>query len=72
VVDDVVTSGGSVIRAVQRCREEGLQIVHVAVLVDREEGGLQNIEHEVPGVPVTAIFKKSDLEAILAQEQGAV
>ena len=70
VVDDVVTSGGSVIRAVQRCREEGLQILHVAVLVDREEGGLQNIEHEVPGVPVTAIFKKSDLEEILSQEQG--
>ncbi len=72
VVDDVVTSGGSVIRAVKRCLEEGLQILHVAVLVDREEGGLQKIQHEVPGVPVTAIFKKAELEEILAQEQGTV
>lgn len=70
VVDDVVTSGGSVVRAVQRCREEGLQILQVTVLVDREEGGLKNIELEVPGVPVIAIFKKADLEAIFAQEQG--
>jgi orotate phosphoribosyltransferase len=71
VVDDVVTSGGSVIRAIERCREEGLEIVHVAVLVDREEGGLEAIRALVPHhVPVTAIFKKSELDALRAQEHG--
>lgn len=70
VVDDVVTSGGSVIRAIQRCQEDGLEIVHVAVLVDREEGGMANIQAVVPNVPVTAIFKKSELDALRAQEHG--
>jgi len=70
VVDDVVTSGGSVIKAIERCRESRLEIVHVAVLVDREEGGMQAIQDVVPGIPVTAIFKKSELDALNAQERG--
>ena len=70
VVDDVVTSGGSVIRAFERCRDDGLEIVHVAVLVDREEGGMKNIQAAIPNVPVTAIFKKSELDALRAQEHG--
>ena len=70
VVDDVVTSGGSVIRAIERCHEDGLEIVHVAVLVDREEGGMENIQAAVPNVPVAAIFKKSELDALRAQEHG--
>ncbi len=70
VVDDVVTSGGSVIRAIERCLEDELEIVHVAVLVDREEGGMEAIQRVVPNVPVTAIFKKAELDALRAQEHG--
>jgi orotate phosphoribosyltransferase len=70
VVDDVATSGGSVLRAIERCREEGLRIVHVAVLVDREEGGLQAIQAAVPDVPVAAIFHRSELDALHAQQRG--
>ncbi len=70
VVDDVVTSGGSVLRAIERCREEGLRIVHVAVLVDREEGGMEAIRAAVPDLPVSAIFQKSQLDALRALERG--
>lgn len=70
VVDDVVTSGGSVIRAINRCIEDRLTITHVAVLVDREEGGMEAIQRAVPDIPVTAIFKKAELEALRAQEHG--
>lgn len=70
IVDDVVTSGGSVLRAIERAREDGLEIVHVAVLVDREEGGMEAIERAVPNVPVTAIFKKAGLDALRARERG--
>jgi orotate phosphoribosyltransferase len=70
VVDDVVTSGGSVIRAIERCLEEKLEIVHVAVLVDREEGGMLAIQTLLPNVPVTAIFTKSELDRLRAQEHG--
>jgi orotate phosphoribosyltransferase len=72
VVDDVVTSGGSVIRAIERCREDGLEVVHVAVLVDREEGGMEKVRAAAPNVPVTAIFHKSELDALRAQEHGDV
>jgi orotate phosphoribosyltransferase len=70
VVDDVVTSGGSVLKAIERCIEDGLEIVQVAVLVDREEGGMDAIRKVVPNLPVTAIFTKSELDALRAQERG--
>ena len=58
VVDDVVTTGGSTIDAIRKCREEGLRVVAVVALVDREEErGHENIvEAAGPGVPVSAIF----------------
>jgi len=68
VVEDAVTSGGSAIRAIERCREEGLEIVHVVALVDREEGGMAAVEAAVPGVPVTALFTRSELDALRAEE----
>jgi len=70
VVDDVVTSGGSVLRSIERIQEEGLAIAHVVVLVDREEGGMEAIRARLPGTPVGAIFTRSELEALRAQERG--
>lgn len=70
IVDDVVTTGGSVLEAIQRCREEGLEVVYVGVLVDREEGGLDRIREAAGEVPVTAIFTRSQLDAIVEQNQG--
>ena len=68
IVDDVVTSGGSVLRAIERCREEGLAIAHVAVLVDREEGGMDAIRDAAPDAPVTAVFRRSQLDALREQQ----
>jgi orotate phosphoribosyltransferase len=50
VIDDVATTGGSTIKAVERARENGLEVVRVVVLVDRQEGGLDNIRRHVPDV----------------------
>ncbi len=73
VVDDVVTTGGSTIDAISRCREEGLQVVAVVVLVDRqEEGGLEAIQRAAGrGVPVCAIFTKSELEEYSESRRSA-
>jgi len=64
VLDDVVTTGGSTIDAIRKCREEGLHVVAVMALIDRqEEGGLEAIRQAAgPDVPVRAIFTKSDIE----------
>jgi len=58
IVDDVVTTGSSTIKAIQRAREANLEIVKVVALIDREEGGKENIEREA--LPFEAIFTKSD------------
>lgn len=48
VIDDVATTGGSTIQAIERSRAEGLEVVRVVVLVDRQEGGLDSIREHVP------------------------
>ena len=62
VVDDVVTTGGSTIDAIEKSRSHGLHVIQVLVLVDREEGGMQSIR-DVAGaeVGVSAIFTKSEI-----------
>jgi orotate phosphoribosyltransferase len=43
IVDDVITTGRSTIEAITRATEAGLNIVKVVALVDRQEGGCENI-----------------------------
>lgn len=50
IVDDVATTGGSTIAAIERARAEGLDVVNAVVLVDRQEGGLENIRKHVSDV----------------------
>lgn len=59
VVDDVITSGGSIITAIDRCRQEGLEPAVAYTLVDREEGGAEAIARE--GVPFEPLFRYSEL-----------
>jgi len=59
VVEDVVTTGGSALRAVAAAREFGLKVVKVLILVDRQEGGKEVVAQEVP--QVEAVFTISDL-----------
>lgn len=46
VVDDIVTTGGSLIEAVKSIRREGAEVKDCLVLVDREEGGTENLRDE--------------------------
>jgi orotate phosphoribosyltransferase len=59
VVEDVITTGGSVLKAVAAAREFGLRVVKVLVLVDRQEGGKEAVAREVP--EVEAVFTISEL-----------
>src|SRR5512138_413470 len=59
IVEDVVTTGGSSMKAVNRAKEEGLEVLGIVTLVDREEGGRENIEKE--GYWLKAIFTKGEL-----------
>jgi orotate phosphoribosyltransferase len=59
IIDDVVTTGGSTIQAIERARSEGLEVVKAVILIDRQEGGLENIREHV--ADVTAIITRDDL-----------
>lgn len=52
IVDDVITTGKSTIEAITRAREAGLVIVKVIALVDRQEGGYENIKEQLKDVRV--------------------
>ena len=59
VVDDVITTGGSTLKAIEAIRAAGGEVVFCLVLVDREEGGRAAIEAD--GVPVVSLFTRSEL-----------
>jgi orotate phosphoribosyltransferase len=58
VVEDVVTTGASTLKAIERCRSEGLHVLGVVALVDREEGGSEAVEKA--GVELRSLFRRSD------------
>jgi len=59
IVEDVVTTGGSSVKAIERARAEGLDVLGVVTLVDREEGGRETFDEL--NIPFYAIFTKSQV-----------
>lgn len=57
VVEDVVTTGASTLRAIERVTAAGMKVVLALALVDRAEGGRQAIEEQVP---LFALFSRGD------------
>jgi len=57
ILEDVVTTGGSTLKAIEKAREGGLRVVRVCVLVDRLEGGREAVEKEAP---LSALFTRED------------
>ncbi len=43
VIEDLVTTAGSLIQSISVLRDEGLIVEHAAVLIDREQGGVENL-----------------------------
>ncbi|HEY4380469.1 MAG TPA: orotate phosphoribosyltransferase [Acidobacteriaceae bacterium] len=67
IVDDVCTTGGSTITAIEATREAGMVVAGVLCLVDREQGGRLNIERalaEVPSdkdIPFLSVYTAADV-----------
>jgi len=60
VVEDVVTTGGSTVAAIERIREEGLEIAGVVSVLDRLAGGGEAIERAA-GAPYRALATIDDV-----------
>ncbi|HTF71724.1 MAG TPA: orotate phosphoribosyltransferase [Edaphobacter sp.] len=63
IVDDVCTTGGSTITAIEATKESGMNVIGVLCLVDREQGGRANIEAAAPHAPFHALFTATDVRA---------
>lgn len=62
IVDDVCTTGGSTIQAIEAAREFGFEIVGVMCLVEREEaGGRVNVEKAASPAPFVSVFTANDV-----------
>ncbi len=62
VVDDVITTGGSTLQAIEAIERSGGRVSFVLVLVDRQEGGREAIESK--GHPVVSIFTREDVSRV--------
>ncbi|WP_108975714.1 orotate phosphoribosyltransferase [Leptospira ryugenii] len=58
VLDDVITTGGSTIKAVRALREVGIEVTKGVCILDRQEGGREALEKE--GIHMEALFRKED------------
>jgi orotate phosphoribosyltransferase len=64
VIEDVITTGGSALRAIEAVRAANGSVTGVLALVDREEGGRQAIE--ATGTPVISLVTASQIIKSLA------
>ena len=59
IVEDVTTTGGSSMKAVERAQQEGLEVLGIITLVDREEGARENIEGQ--GQVLRSVFTRTEV-----------
>jgi orotate phosphoribosyltransferase len=69
IVDDVCTTGGSTITAIEAAREAGMHVAGVFCLVDREQGGHANIETACNGVPFISVYTATEVRAAHIAQQ---
>jgi len=63
VIEDTITTGGSAKKAIDAVRVAGGKVIGVLALVDREEGGRENLEAE--GVPVLSLARASEIVPLI-------
>jgi orotate phosphoribosyltransferase len=63
IVEDVITTGGSALKALDAVRQARGEVLAVLGLVDREEGGRQHIE--AAGLPTLILYTANDLRRCL-------
>ena len=62
ILEDVVTTGGSGLEAARKVKDHGWKVLGICAVVDREEGGRENIEKE--GFKLYSLYRKSDFETL--------
>jgi orotate phosphoribosyltransferase len=61
VVDDVLTSGGSLVTAIEKARQAGGAVMAALVVIDRDEGGRDAVVDALEAAPLHALFTAPEL-----------
>ena len=69
LVEDVITTGASVIKTIQKLKNRGAEVVAICCLLNREEGGLENIAYEYKDIPVHSLFTTTDIFSVLVKDK---
>ena len=69
VVEDVVTTGGSALKAVRQLRQAGFVVERVVAIVDRQEGGAAAMA--AAGLELRSLFQLEEVAAAQAGAAGA-
>jgi orotate phosphoribosyltransferase len=59
ILEDVTTTGGSSLKAIEAVRSEGAEVIKVLTMVDRQEGAIETFEKA--GIPFTALITAAEL-----------
>lgn len=69
IIEDVVTTGGSTIKAIDRAKKCGLKVLGVIVLIDRQEGGKEKIQAK--GVKVETLLTREEIFEVYSKNRQA-
>ena len=61
VLEDVITTGGSAIKAVEKLRDAGYTVSEIITIVDRQEDGEADIKMKDANIKLKSLFTIADL-----------
>jgi len=65
IIEDVITSGSSILETVDVLKKENLNVTEAYVLIDREQGGRKNLENH--GIKIKSLFVITQLMRYLLE-----
>ncbi|XP_066594788.1 uridine 5'-monophosphate synthase-like [Prorops nasuta] len=65
IIEDVITSGSSILETAQALRKEGLKVTEAFVVIDREQGARKNLENN--GIQVKSLYTVTKLMQYLLE-----